>query len=336
MILLLHGMLLINSSNNLSMKYIKILIIASVSVFLISAALKLPVTNSCKQNKCLSGDGSDFNFFVLGDWGRQGTIDQQAVADQMMLQSEKLHPDFIMTVGDNFYEDGVNDIQDDHWKRSFSDVYKKLTTDYDWFIALGNHDYRGKPEAEMAYHSVNPHWNLPDRYYSIVVETKDHQKVRLVFIDTSPLYNDYYTKNEMPEIKTQDSAKQYKWIDSTLANAKEPWKFVIGHHPVFSGSSHGNTVELVNRLKPLLDKYKVQAYICGHDHDLQHIKPDGSYVDYFISGSGSEGKEAGRMEGSKFTSNSLGFIDLKIKGDSLFVNYIDKDGGVIYQYSKSR
>ena len=319
------------------MKYIKLLIIASISVFLISAALKLPVTHKVKQNKYSPSEESDFNFFVLGDWGRQGTIDQQAVANQMILQSKKMHPNFIMTVGDNFYEDGVNDIQDDHWKKSFSDVYKNLTTDYDWFITLGNHDYRGKPEAQMAYHSVNPHWNLPDRYYSIVVETKDHQKVRLVFIDTSPLYNDYYSKKEMPEIKTQDSAKQYKWIDSTLANAKEPWKFVIGHHPVFSGSpTHGNTVELVNRLKPLLDKYKVQAYICGHDHDLQHIKPNGSYVDYFISGSGSEGREAGTMEGSKFASNSLGFIDLKIKGDSLFVNYIDKDGNVIYQYSKNR
>ncbi len=315
------------------MKYTKFLIIVLGAIFLISAALKRPSIHGVKAIK----DSADFNFFVLGDWGRQGSADQQAVANQMIIQAKKLNPNFIMTVGDNFYEDGVTDIQDDHWKKSFSNVYKELTTNFDWFITLGNHDYKGKPEVEIAYHSVNPHWNLPDRYYSIVLETKDHQKVRLVFIDTSPLYNDYYTTNNMPEIKSQDSAKQYKWIDSTLANAKEPWKFVIGHHPVFSGSStHGNTTELVERLKPLLDKYKVQAYISGHDHDLQHIKPANSYVDYFISGSGSEGREAGTMDGSKFASNSLGFIDVRIKGDSLFVHYIDKDGNIIYTYSKSK
>ena len=28
------------------------------------------------------------------------------------------------------------------------------------------------------------------------------------------------------------------------------------------------------------------SYFCGHDHDIQHIKEDGSNVNYFVSGAG--------------------------------------------------
>ena len=39
--------------------------------------------------------------------------------------------------------------------------------------------------------------------------------------------------------------------------------------------------------KPIFDRYHVNAYICGHEHSLQHIKPEG-FTNYFISGAGSE------------------------------------------------
>lgn len=278
-----------------------------------------------------------YHFFVLGDWGRRGKQHQQEVADQMITQSKKLNAQFLVAVGDNFYDDGVQSVTDSHWAESYTNVYKELATKTDWYVALGNHDYRGKPEAELAYHSINPRWNLPSRYYSKVVTTADGQKVLLLFIDSNPFVKDYYAKDNMPEIKTQDTAAQRIWIEKTLAESKEPWKFVIGHHPVYSSSpKHGNTVELVEMLKPMLDKYHVQAYIAGHDHDLQHNQPTGSKVDYFISGAASEIRDADTYEKTKFSASVPGFVDMSIKGDSLLVNFIDKDGKVIYHYTRSK
>jgi predicted MPP superfamily phosphohydrolase len=264
---------------------------------------------------------------------------QKAVADQMISYAEKLHPAFIVTTGDNFYEEGVQSVNDTHWTESFTNVYKGLTKSYTWYAVLGNHEYEGSgnPQAEIDYHRINPNWNMDGYYSTKVIETPDHQKLRLVFIDTDPFVRRYYTSKKMPHIPEQDTAKQRMWIEKTLAGAGEPWKLVIGHHPVYSsGSEHGNTPELIAMLKPLLEKYKVQAYFCGHDHDLQHQRPAGSYVDYFVSGAGSKVRPTGKIAETKFSQSIPGFADVSIKGDSLFLAFIDKDGNKVYQYGRSK
>ena len=56
------------------------------------------------------------------------------------------------------------------------------------------------------------------------------------------------------------------------------------HHTVWSVGHHGPTDILVEKLNPMLVKYKVAAYFSGHDHDMQHIND--SNVQYFLSGAG--------------------------------------------------
>ena len=53
---------------------------------------------------------------------------------------------------------------------------------------------------------------------------------------------------------------------------------------VWSVAEHGPTDTLVQKLKPLLEKYNVTAYMCGHDHNLQHITDSG--VQYYVTGAG--------------------------------------------------
>ena len=280
-----------------------------------------------------------FHFFVLGDWGRRGIAPQQAVADQMIAYARRRHPAFIITTGDNFYQEGVQSVNDSHWTASFTNVYKELTKNYNWYPVLGNHDYEGhaSQKAEMEYHRINPRWNMPYYYSTMVAKTADSQQVRFVFIDTNPFYRYYHVAGGYPMIGKQDTALQRKWIETTLAEAKEPWKFVIGHHPVYScGTEHGNTRELISLLKPLLEKYKVQAYLCGHEHNLQHEQPTGSYVDYFVCGAGSEVSPVVKGTETKFALSTPGFADISVRNDSLFLQYIDMNGRVVYSYARKK
>lgn len=59
--------------------------------------------------------------------------------------------------------------------------------------------------------------------------------------------------------------------------------WIAGHYPVYSICEHGPTDLLVFKLKPLLEKYNVTAYICGHDHCAETLN-DGSNVDYHVVG----------------------------------------------------
>ena len=57
---------------------------------------------------------------------------------------------------------------------------------------------------------------------------------------------------------------------------------------VWSAGAHGPTKELLDRLRPMLMKYNVSAYFCGHDHEMEHIHEPDSTVEYFLSGAGHE------------------------------------------------
>lgn len=67
-----------------------------------------------------------------------------------------------------------------------------------------------------------------------------------------------------------------------------PYIIVSGHFPVWSIAEHGPTHCLLNTLRPLLHKYQVSAYFCGHDHNLQYLSDTylDHKVDYIVSGAG--------------------------------------------------
>ena len=56
-----------------------------------------------------------------------------------------------LTVGDNFYDSGVTDVNDPAWTDSWSSVYLGYPSlaNLPWYAQLGNHDYDGNPDAEV-------------------------------------------------------------------------------------------------------------------------------------------------------------------------------------------
>jgi|SRR5436190_12602367 len=270
-------------------------------------------------------------FLATGDWGMDGNYFQRQVGHSMAAWAEHLDSRFVIAVGDNFYDAGVQSVTDPHWKRSFEDIYSAKALQTPWYAILGNHDYAGVPQAQIDYAAVSKRWRMPARYYSQSMTTPDGSAVDIFFLDTTPMLTGYRERKEdsllRANARSQDVAAQLKWLKSALAASKAPWKIVFGHHPVHSGGQHGDSRELVADVKPLLERYGVQAYICGHDHDLQHIDRG---VTYICTGAGANTRPVAGVQGTAFASDHAGFTTYRLTADRLAIDFVDNTGAVLH------
>ncbi len=269
-----------------------------------------------------------FSFVVLGDFGRVGDYYQKDVAREMGYATIALEAEFIVSVGDNFYPNGVQSTQDYHWISSFENIYTDPSLYTDWYVALGNHDYRGNVQAQIDYSDISRRWNMLARYYSKTFELEDGEKLLLVVMDTNPYIDGYHKDPEKyPTLREQDTLAQTKWLEQTLnTNDKSvKWKIVVGHHPLYSGGKRKNSKDTIlfeKKFADLFDKYKVDAYICGHEHDLQIIKPKGRYTTQFLSGAASEVRLSGEREGTIFAATEPGFMAFSILKNKMLVQTV--------------
>ncbi|WP_293370728.1 tartrate-resistant acid phosphatase type 5 family protein [Nevskia sp.] len=281
------------------------------------------------------------HFLVIGDWGRHGQEGQSETAGRLAAAARKLNPAFVISTGDNFYPVGVASVDDPSWKTSFEDIYSDHALHTEWYVVLGNHDYRGNPQAEIDYSKISRRWQLPARYYTKTVHIGDNSsaQAQFFFIDTSPMIEDYQQHPDKYAVADQDAAAQLRWLEDALAQSKARWKIVIGHHPVYTvgkrkkAAGGGIQKELEKALVPLFEKYRVQAYIAGHEHDLQVIRRPGGTVTYLVSGAGSETRPLGvpdAKDGRLFAVASAGFMAFALTPTALNVELVDAENRVPY------
>jgi 3',5'-cyclic AMP phosphodiesterase CpdA len=105
---------------------------------------------------------------------------------------------------------------------------------------------------------VTNHWrpqfafpiqDIPDDSLAETVYYIDYQGVRFVSLDSN---------------KSKQS--QVAWFRSVLEENPNRWTVVTFHHPVFSPASDRDNPELRNLWKPILDEFKVDLVLSGHDH----------------------------------------------------------------------
>uniref|UniRef100_UPI00404A4CC0 metallophosphoesterase n=1 Tax=Flavobacterium sp. TaxID=239 RepID=UPI00404A4CC0 len=284
---------------------------------------------------------NSFNFLVIGDFGRVGNYFQKEVAREMGHATIVLDAEFIVSVGDNFYPNGVESTQDYQWISSFESIYSDPSLYRNWFAALGNHDYQGNVQAQIDYTKISRRWQMPSRYYSKTFSLENGDKLLMVVMDTNPFIDSYHVKPEKYRgIKEQDTLAQKKWLEKTL-NTDDPtikWKIVVGHHPLYSGGHRKNSPDtklFEANFADLFDKYRVDAYLCGHEHDLQIIRPNGRFTTQFLSGAGSEVRPSGEREGTIFAAAAPGFMSFSFVGNQLLVQVIQANANnatVLYKY----
>jgi len=272
---------------------------------------------------------AELTFITLGDWGITNQH-QLYVAKQLSLAAAVIKPAFIISMGDNFYEDGITSLDDPQWKSKFENVYNAKSLMVPWYIILGNHDWNGNTTAELAYtqYDKNGRWIFPNYFYSqtFYLDNTQTTSMQIVFVDTYML--DYGSPSRDQSLI---------WVESVLSNSTANWLFVVGHYTMVTGGEHGPTPSLMADLLPLLTKYNVDAYICGHDHTLQLLKTGNLH--YYVSGNGA--KDQGTLSPTSqtlFNTTLNGFMTHRIRTDNselpMEVRIIDEQGDMLYMYTQ--
>eukprot|EP00270_Netrium_digitus_P008869 TRINITY_DN267_c0_g1_i3.p1 TRINITY_DN267_c0_g1~~TRINITY_DN267_c0_g1_i3.p1 ORF type:complete len:360 (-),score=56.60 TRINITY_DN267_c0_g1_i3:182-1261(-) len=281
-----------------------------------------------------SSSPAPVRFLVMGDWGRNGTYNQSLVAEQMGKAAQAVGAQFVISTGDNFYEEGLSSVEAEMFEQSFSRIYSHEALQLPFYAVLGNHDYYGNALAQLdpALVKRDSRWNcwrshkftrsLDSRIPKEVLQlyqkemagettdelemfVADGNEVEFFMYDTTPLVTKYRTENKHSMDWRGINSKGWDMyiadvlgeLNLWLSTSTARWKIVIGHHPVYSFGSHGNQEEMIRFVKPLFELFDVDLYINGHDHNLQHIKRDDSNIHYVTSGGGSKAYRGDTMDG---------------------------------------
>lgn len=244
---------------------------------------------------------------AFGDFGDGGAT-QKAVAATMVRHAVNRPFDLGLTLGDNFYERGINQATSPRWERDWESPYNPLRIRF--YATLGNHDYAdpASPGAEIARTQLSRSWCLPTPYYTFLAGP-----VQFFAVDTDPIVRGEPSRG-----------LQLQWLREQLARSTARWKVVYGHHPIYSNGLHGNSEVLIRQLLPILRRYRVDVYLAGHDHDLQALQPDGG-IHFFVSGSGGHGPrelETDQCRGWA-VGKVPGFAVLEARGENLAVSFFD-------------
>ena len=280
------------------------------------------------------------NFYVANDLGRNGYYDQKPIAELMGRMAETVGIECVAAAGDIHHFEGVTSTQDPLWMTNYELIYSHPELMLAWYPICGNHEYRGNTQAVLDYAKVSRRWEMPAKYYTKVLED-DGVTVRLVFVDTTPMIEKYRKDaDKYPDAGREDIQKQLAWLDQTLADAKEDWVIVIGHHPVYAQStkSEKERTDMQKTLNAVLLKHpNVAMYVCGHIHNFQHIRKPGCSIDYVVNTSGSLSRpDVKPVDGTQFCSGVSGFSLVCADKQELDLHLIDKDGKVVYTVSHKK
>lgn len=292
------------------------------------------------------------NLIALGDWGGVNkkpfrTRKQLEVAKQMHSYASAVNVSFVLSVGDNFYPNGVESVNDERFKQTFQDVYvRESLKGTPWFIIAGNHDHRQRQcNLQIDYSKLSNVWKFPDYIYMVKLNLKQKKlppkTIKLIMIDTTILCNLYEFDNFYPNTLNQT---YYDLLEDALKTKtlKNDIKILVGHHPIYTAmEERKNSMCISQYLIKLMKTYSIYTYICGHDHTLQYNTlrlNNNKYINMFISGAGKEMYNTTRSyfnlnDGfsteffwSRQYDDSAGFMTLSIYSNKLISSFINSKG----------
>ncbi len=292
-----------------------------------------------KDAEALAELDGHFTFMIASDLGRNGYYDQKPVAEMMGVVTRVTNLEFVAALGDIHHFRGVQSVEDPLWLTNYELIYKHPELMLPWYPLMGNHEYEGNTQAVIDYSKVSRRWDMPARYYSKTFKVTENTEVLVLWIDTPRLIDKYRNNpDEWTDAQLQSIEEELEWLEFTLENSDAKWKIVMGHHPVYGGTykSESEREDLQERLQPILDASNVDISIGGHLHNFQHIQVEGSDIDYFVNTSASQTRKVDPIKGQLFGSSDSGFTLCTVKENELIVTFVNKEGKIIYRYSRNK
>ena len=220
--------------------------------------------------------------------------------------------DFAIQLGDNIYPDGAdaNDGKDDQ-KRMNELILKPLLPlfveepELVVYSALGNHDWKTSRKGvalQQEWMSKQKNFHMDAQGYYRYTQGTPGNDVEFFVLDTNMLLSGQ-TFYEVPlnpdgsegdlstalangsaELEEHDAhegpvngedKKQLQWLKESMENSTAKWKVVYGHHILWSigGTKYSEGHVLRKLIMPTLCQY-ADAYIAGHEHDLELLTDD--------------------------------------------------------------
>lgn len=309
------------------------------TLFCSSAALALNV----RTQAAAAPAAGELNFLAIGDFGTGGA-DQKKVsaAMQAFVSKSGIKPDALWMLGDNFYSkdkapEGFT-TNSPRWKNEIEDMYPATVFPGPMHAVLGNHDYHdnaGGQDVQIAYaKKPGVRWHLPAKWYRL-----DAGPVTFLCLDSNlPVVSgakDKKSGKPRASLSTAEEAEQLAWFKAELAKPRGAFTIVVAHHPLYSNGDHGDTKALIEQWDGLLQQHQVHAYICGHDHDLQHLEFEGRFTSHILSGGGgakTRPPETDRK--TPFFKQTHGFTHLAVSAGELRFTHYDADGAQLHTFTK--
>ncbi len=293
-----------------------LLLIALTSLVAITAVGIYKVPKVMERKGCASsgipiskkwdsfGDVKELKVLMIGDAG-MGDENQLQVATASARTCEEIGCDMALYLGDNFYQEGVENVEDPRFVEWFEKVYPQ---DIPFYAILGNHDIKGNWRAQIEYTDRSKRWIMPDTNYRFAAGP-----VQFYAVNTN------CSHLALSQLETSESS---------------PWKVIFGHRPPLSSGNHGGLDPLASYF---LEKLDFDFYMGGHDHLLEHLQKEGR--DVIVSGGGGgvlQGKEGEDSPHSRFISRSHGYAWARFRADSAEVVFFDQEGKKLYGFTRKK
>jgi len=228
-----------------------------------------PVSVARPGGKVRPPQRESVHFAAIGDYG---TTEPGSFAVAALVRA--LEPQFVITLGDNNYENGAAATIDANIGQHYHEFIGNYAGSYGagspiqrFYPTLGNHDWRTVGALPyLAY------FTLPgnERYYDF-----RRGPVHFFALDSD---------DSEPDGITADSV-QAAWLEARLAASDAPFKVVFMHHaPYCSSSNHGSHGDLQWPFR----EWGASIVLTGHDHLYERLSVSG--FPYLVNGLGGKSR----------------------------------------------